>query len=106
MGFSWRSKNPQVNKSNTQESLSVPSEEKRPKIIRRRPAQHKFIQNKPYLNAYQVLTGLSTLAFFIATYTWINRKDSSINASHLSSREVESIYEQALQAFEERKKSK
>lgn len=106
MGFRWKSKNSQVN-SDTNESLStVPLEQKRPKIIRRRPNQFKFVQNKPYLNAYQVLTGLSTLVFFIATYSWINCKETSISASHLSSKEVESIYDQVLQAFEERKKSK
>jgi len=87
----------------------VPSQEtlKKPKIIRRIPNQQRvFIHNRPYLNTFQVLTGLSSVAFFVAVYYWINRKETSVKTSYLSRQEVESIYDQAIRAFEERKANK
>ena len=56
-----------------QDPLPVPVQPKlkKPKIIRRIPNQPIVIHNKPYLNTFQVLTGLSGLAFFVGTYYWI-----------------------------------
>lgn len=99
MGYSSKDKNPQS------ESL-LPSEPKKPKIIRRKPGQHKFVQHKPYLNAYQVLTGVASLLFFVGAYTLINRKESTTPTNRLSSREVESVYHQVIRAYEERRKDK